>query len=80
MVQGRQAAVNPAYQGTKASAHYRQMVGPGQSMTVRLRLTDQALAVPFGPWIGETLTARLKEADEFYRSVTPPPSPRTRPT
>ena len=41
-------------------------------MTVRLRLTNQALAVPFGPWIAETLAARLKEADEFYRSVTPP--------
>ena len=51
VVQGRQAAVNPAHEGTKASAHYRQMVGPGQSMTVRLRLTTQALAVPFGPWI-----------------------------
>jgi mannosylglycerate hydrolase MGH1-like protein len=72
VVQGRHAAVNPEHQGTKASAHYRQMVGPGQSMTVRLRLTNQALAVPFGPWIAETLAARLKEADEFYRSVTPP--------
>ncbi len=72
VVQGRQAAVNPAYQGTKASAHYRQMVGPGQSMTVRLRLTNQSLAAPFGPWIAETYAARLKEADEFYRSVTPP--------
>jgi hypothetical protein len=72
VVQGRQAAVNPAHEGTKASAHYRKLVGPGQSMTVRLRLTDQALAVPFGPWIDETLAARLKEADEFYRAVTPP--------
>ena len=41
-------------------------------MTVRLRLTNQSLAVPFGPWIDETLAARLKEADEFYRAVTPP--------
>ena len=72
VVQGRQAAVNPAHEGTKASAHYRQMVGPGQSMTVRLRLTSQPLAVPFGPWIAETFATRLKEADEFYRSVTPP--------
>ena len=72
VVQGRQTAVNPAHQGTKASAHYRQMVGPGQSMTVRLRLTNQALAVPFGPAFAETFAARLKEADEFYRSVTPP--------
>ena len=72
VVQDRQTAVNPAHEGTKASAHYRQMVGPGQSMTVRLRLTSQSLPVPFGPWIAETFAARLKEADEFYRSVTPP--------
>ncbi len=72
VVQGRQTAVNPAHEGTKASAHYRQMVAPGQSMTVHLRLTNQSLAAPFGPWIDETLAARLKEADEFYRSVTPP--------
>ncbi len=72
VVQGRQTAVNPAHQGTKASAHYRQMVGPGQSMTVRLRLTSQASTVPFGPAFAKTFAARLKEADEFYRSVTPP--------
>jgi hypothetical protein len=72
VVQGRLAAVNPEHQGTKASAHYRQMVGPGQSMTVRLRLTSQASTVPFGSAFAETFAARLKEADEFYRSVTPP--------
>jgi Mannosylglycerate hydrolase MGH1-like glycoside hydrolase domain len=81
VVQGRQTAVNPEHQGTKASAHYRQMVGPGQSMTVRLRLTSQGPVeqgknkkgvVPFGPAFVETFAARLKEADEFYHSVTPP--------
>jgi hypothetical protein len=72
VVQGRQTAVNPDHQGTKASAHYRQMVGPGQSMTVRLRLTSQASPVPFGPAFAKTFAARLTEADEFYRSVTPP--------
>ena len=72
VVQGHQAAVNPDHQGTKGAAHYRQMIGPGQSVTVRLRLTDQALAAPFGPWIDEILAARVQEADEFYRSVTPP--------
>ena len=82
VVHGRKEAVNPAHEGTKASAHYRQMVGPGQSMTVRLRLTSQgsveqgkdkkAVASPFGPAFAEIFAARLKEADEFYRSVTPP--------
>ena len=82
VVQGRQAAVNPDHQGTKGAAHYRQVIAPGQSVTMRLRLTSQApagqgkntkgMAVPFGPAFAETFAARLQEADEFYRSVTPP--------
>ena len=74
VVHGRQDAVNPAGCGTKAAAHYRLMVGPGQSATVRLRLTDQgpAAAPSFGPAFDQVLAARLREADEFYRSVTPP--------
>ncbi|MDN5940850.1 MAG: glucosidase [Nitrospira sp.] len=79
VVLGHKAAVNPDRQGTKGAAHYRQMVGPGQSMTVRLCLTNQVLsgqgqkgtAAPFGPAFTESLAARLREADEFYRSVTP---------
>jgi hypothetical protein len=82
VVQGRREAVNSKHEGTKASAHYRQMVGPGESMTVRLRLTTQAPVeqgkdkkgnvVPFGPPFAEIFATRLKEADEFYQSVTPP--------
>ena len=80
VVQGRQAAVNPEKQGTKVAAHYRQVVPPGKSATVRLRLAGQAAAgrargkaaAPFGPEFDATFAARLQEADEFYRSVTPP--------
>jgi hypothetical protein len=82
VVEGRQDAVNPGRQGTKVAAHYRVKVAPGQSATVRLRLTSaapagesrkgKAAASPFGPEFEETLSARLQEADEFYRSVTPP--------
>jgi hypothetical protein len=73
VVQGQQTAVNPEQHGTKCAAHYRQMVGPGKSMTVRLRLTNQApSAVSFGPRFAKTLATRLQEADEFYHSVTPP--------
>ncbi len=80
VVQGNQAAVNPAKQGTKVAAHYRLVVGPGESATVRLRLTGPAAAgksgtaTPsgFGPEFDQTLAVRLQEADEFYRSVTPP--------
>jgi hypothetical protein len=74
--------VNPEKQGTKVAAHYRLLVAPGQSSTVRLRLTAQAefektgksktAASGFGPEFDKILTIRLQEADDFYRSVTPP--------
>ena len=82
VVLGQQGAVNPEKTGTKVAAHYRLTIGPGQSATVRLRLIAQAAAVggrkttvtasPFGTEFDKTLATRLKEADEFYQSVTPP--------
>jgi len=72
VVLGQQGAVNPEKTGTKVAAHYRFTIGPGQSATVRLRLSGQAAAAPFGPEFEKTLATRLQEADEFYRSVTPP--------
>ena len=44
VVQGDRGAVNPEQVGTKAAAHYRLKIGPGQSATVRLRLTAQSPA------------------------------------
>jgi len=82
VVLGQQGAVNPEKTGTKVAAHYRFTIGPGQSATVRLRLTPQAAAgegrkskaaaTLFGTEFDKTLAARLQEADEFYQSVTPP--------
>jgi hypothetical protein len=82
VVLGQQGAVNPEKTGTKMAAHYRFTIGPGRSSTVRLRLTAQPPAAegrnakagpfPFGTEFDEILADRLKEADEFYRSVTPP--------
>ena len=82
VVQGNQGAVNPEKQGTKLAAHYKLVVGAGQSATVRLRLIDKGRAeqcikaeagdFPFGRGFDETLLARSREADAFYRSITPP--------
>jgi hypothetical protein len=76
VVQGKSEAVNPEHVGTKVAAHYRLKVGPGQSATVRLRLTRQAPARKdakpfFGPGFDEAFAARKREADEFYGSVIP---------
>jgi hypothetical protein len=81
VVHGQRDRVNPGEMGTKVSAHYRLKIGPGQSATVRLRLTAQAPAeeamrtephaFPFGRNFEETFAARLQEADAFYASVIP---------
>ncbi len=43
LVHGVREAVNPQQTGTKAAAHYPLMVGPGETVTVRLRLTDREM-------------------------------------
>ena len=73
VVHGKEDAVNPAHQGTKAAAQYRLTTGAGETVTIRLRLSDvppAALADPFEPF-SEIMKARRREADEFYRSITP---------
>ncbi|HSQ82550.1 MAG TPA: glucosidase, partial [Casimicrobiaceae bacterium] len=75
VVQGRQAAVNPGKQGTKVAAHYRANVGAGQGKVIRLRLSSRSPeheGDPFGRNFDKVFDDRLREADEFYRSVTPP--------
>ena len=77
VVQGDQNAVNPEKQGTKVAAHYRMTIAPGQSATVRLRLSTadkmgKATTAPngFGKEFDQ-MAERLREADEFYSSLTP---------
>jgi hypothetical protein len=75
VVQGNQAAVNPEKQGTKVAAHYQVNVGAGQSKVFRLRLAKSSAeqqGKPFGKPFDEVFADRLRETDEFYKSVTPP--------
>jgi hypothetical protein len=75
VVQGNQGAVNPGKQGTKVAGDYRVKIDAGQSKVIRLRLSksspDQKREL-FGKQFDEIFTNRLREADEFYKSVTPP--------
>ena len=75
VVNGRQDAVNPGQQGTKVAAHYRATIGAGQSTVIRLRLSSglpDEKGKPFGKGFDAVFAERLREADEFYHSVTPP--------
>jgi hypothetical protein len=72
VVDGEDGAVNPEQAGTKAAARWRLVVPAGGEVSVRLRLTSGApLADPFAD-ADVVLAARQADADDFYRSVTPP--------
>jgi len=74
VVHGRQDVVNPGKQGTKVAAHYQVTVGAGQTTVIRLRLsksTPKTKSEPFGRQFDQIFADRIREADEFYRSVTP---------
>jgi len=74
VVQRRRDAVNPARKGTKSAAHTIFTVAPGQTASIRLRLTTRAPEQLDDPMAGfeATFAERMREADEFYASVTPP--------
>ena len=75
VVDGRQAAVNPGRQGTKVAAHYRAVIDAGRTQVIRLRLAasgQSAQDETFGEGFDQLFAERLREADEFYQSVTPP--------
>src|SRR4030095_7112097 len=68
----RHEAVNPARVGTKAAAHYRHLIGAGETATICLRLTDAApTRDPFGKTFDATFNQRAHEADEFYARFAP---------
>jgi hypothetical protein len=74
VVNGNQGAVNPGKQGTKVAADYKVTIGAGQTAVVRLRLSSTAAAKkikPFGKPFDQIFADRIREADEFYKAVTP---------
>ena len=79
VVHGQAQAVNPERIGTKAAAHYKLLIPPGEKQVVRLRLrtvdgtegNGRKRAV-FGPEFESQFESRAREADEFYREVIPP--------
>jgi hypothetical protein len=69
IVHGNQQAINPEQRGTRAAANYTLTVAPGESATIRLRLSDKTENA-FADF--ETIfNNRIQEADEFYETVIP---------
>jgi len=71
VVHGKKSAVNPQRIGTKAALRYRLHLGPGQTGTIRLRLSTRADADAVGRVFDEVFEMRIHEADEFYEAIQP---------
>jgi hypothetical protein len=70
VVHGAHHAVNPNRVGTKAAAHYRFIIPPGESVTVQLRFAASHHDQPFRDF--ELIFGQRKnEADDFYASLAP---------
>ncbi|HEV7511810.1 MAG TPA: hypothetical protein VGO27_08925 [Candidatus Acidoferrum sp.] len=75
VVQGNRSAVNPSKNGTKVAAHYQVKIEGGQTKVIHLRLSSSSTTHKdqrFGKSFDEIFADRLREADDFYKSVTPP--------
>jgi hypothetical protein len=75
IVNGVQDAVASEPEGTKAAAHYDLEISAGQTLTVRLRLTDidfSGVAAAAFDGFDRLFAIRQREADEFYAGVIPP--------
>jgi hypothetical protein len=80
VVGGAEGAVNPERTGTKVAAHHVFDVPAGESVQVRVRLTDAGGSIgnggastkPLGAGFDRVMKARRAEADEFYATVIPP--------
>ncbi|QNG38941.1 glucosidase [Geodermatophilaceae bacterium NBWT11] len=74
VVHGDKSAINPADSGTKAAFWYQwDAVQPGETVTVKLRLTQaEPVDGMFGPEFDQVFTQRKAEADDFYDTVIHP--------
>lgn len=68
VIEGDADAVNPDRFGTKACALYKMKLAPGESRSVRLRLTRVETNVPFRDF-DSFFERRIQEADDFYASI-----------
>lgn len=74
IVHNNKDAVNPDKIGTKATPNYRLKIGAKEKRTVRLRISHKNFLVdPLGDRFESIFKNRLREADEFYRQMSPFP-------
>jgi hypothetical protein len=72
IVHGVKEAVNPEQVGSKAAAHYKMSLGSGETVVIRMRLSDSDFeGTNAFEAFDKTFALRQREADEFYATVVP---------
>jgi hypothetical protein len=71
IINGDKQAINPQQIGTKFAALYQLAIDAGESKTIQLRLSNNAIAEPFSAEFDRIFEQRIKEADEFYHRRCP---------
>ncbi|TDQ32561.1 MGH1-like glycoside hydrolase domain-containing protein [Zeaxanthinibacter enoshimensis] len=56
-------------QGTKFAPQYVRELAPGESCTIRLRLSKESIDDPFGSGFEAVMEGRRSECDDFYRKI-----------
>ncbi len=76
VVQGREQAVSPHGQGTKAARWTKMVIPPGAGVRLRLRLglIDDVQLADFEEGFSQVLLARKRDADDFFAARQPPNS------
>ena len=68
VVHKRTHRVNPERKGTKVAAHYKTVVAPGETFTVRTRFSIGKKDKPFDDF-DDVFEQKIKKADECYAAV-----------
>lgn len=68
IVDKKKEAINPLQSGTKASAFYKYSIESGQSITLKLRLSDKTFISPFEDF-DKVFETRKQETDDFYEEL-----------
>ncbi len=74
VIHAKKDAVNPEKRGSKACLHYILRIDAGKTAHLRLRLTStppNTTLKPFDQGYDDIIRNRIKDADEFYRTITP---------
>ncbi len=74
VIEGKADAVNPEQFGTKTAGRYNLTIPAGDSVVLRMRLTEKGAAQgePLDDSFEDIFAARVEEAEEFYSSKLAP--------